>query len=148
MIGVVTRVSSASVSVDAPPLVRGIDHGLLVLLAIEPDDTEDTVRWMAGKIAHLRVFPDDAGKMNRSIQDVQGRVLLISQFTLAGDCSKGNRPSFVKAAPPHIAEPMYLTVAATLTEEHEIGVETGVFGASMQVSSVNEGPVTLILRSP
>jgi D-tyrosyl-tRNA(Tyr) deacylase len=146
VIAVVTRVSSASVEVDGAHEAIGV--GVLVLLAVEPGDSEHTVRWMAKKLSHLRVFPDEQGRMNRSVLDTHGSILLISQFTLAGDCMKGHRPSFIGAAPPEMAEPTYEALAEGLRSEYGLTVRTGVFGAAMRVSSVNEGPVTLIIRTP
>ncbi len=146
MIAVVTRVSSASVEVEQAK--ETIGPGLLVLLAVEPDDTDQSVAWMAKKLSHLRIFPDEHERMNRSVVDTDGSVLLISQFTLAGDCMKGHRPSFIGAAAPELAEPTYEAVAAALHSEYGLHVRTGVFGAAMRVSSVNEGPVTLIIRTP
>lgn len=163
MISVVTRVSSASVEIDSQPSAHPlptpdsrrtsgeaaarISAGLLALLAVEPGDTDQTVAWMAKKLSHLRIFPDEEGRMNRSLLDTGGSILLVSQFTLAGDCAKGHRPSFIGAAPPEIAEPTYERVADALRAEYGLNVRTGVFGAAMRVSSVNEGPVTLIVRA-
>lgn len=148
MIAVVQRVSRASVTVEATGHHAVIDTGLLVLLGVEDGDADDAAGWMAGKIARLRIFADDAGKMNRSVQDVGGGVLLISQFTLAGDCRKGNRPSFVHAAVPDEGERLYELVATHLRDEHGLPVGQGQFGAHMDVALCNDGPVTLILRSP
>jgi D-tyrosyl-tRNA(Tyr) deacylase len=147
MIAVVQRVSQASVAVDAEAYHAAIGPGLCVLLGVEAGDDESDAAWMAGKLARLRIFADDQQKMNRSVQDVGGAVLLISQFTLAGDCSRGNRPSFVAAAEPVTGRRLYELVARLLQDEHAISVKTGVFGAMMQVALVNDGPVTVILRS-
>ena len=147
MIAVVQRVSEASVEVLEQQHSASIAWGLCVLLGVEQGDDELDAEWMAGKLARLRIFPDDAGKMNRSIMEVGGDILLISQFTLAGDCSHGNRPSFTRAAHPGAAEPLYERVADLLRSDHGVPVETGVFGGMMQVRIVNEGPVTLIVRS-
>lgn len=119
-----------------------IGAGLLVLLGVAPDDGPAQVAWMADKIANLRIFEDDGGKMNRSVRDVGGGVLVISQFTLYGDVAKGRRPGFSGAAPPEIAKPLYEAVADAL------GAARGVFGAHMVVALVNDGPVTLILDTP
>lgn len=148
MIAVVQRVAEASVATDDPPRRRAIAAGLCVLLAVEPEDAEVEATWMAGKIARLRIFRDDAGLMNRSVADVGGAILLVSQFTLVGDCRRGNRPSFVGAAPPEHASALCDRVAAILAGPHALPVETGVFGADMKVALVNDGPVTLILRTP
>ena len=103
---------------------------------------------MAGKLARLRIFRDDQDRMNRSVQDVAGAVLLVSQFTLAGDCRKGNRPSFVHAAEPTLGEALYERVGVLLRTDHALPVETGVFGAMMDVALVNDGPVTIIVKTP
>jgi D-tyrosyl-tRNA(Tyr) deacylase len=147
MIAVVQRVSEASVEVPSACHSEAIGAGLCVLLGIEAGDQESDARWMAGKLARLRIFRDDAGKMNRSVTDVGGEILLISQFTLAGDCAHGNRPSFTRAAPPELAERLYERVIELLRDEHRIPVKSGVFGGMMSVRLVNDGPVTLIMRS-
>jgi len=148
MIAVVQRVASSSVTAPDAGHHAGIGRGLCVLLGVEQCDAEADALWIAAKIANLRVFRDEEGRMNCSIRDVGGSVLVVSQFTLAGDCSKGNRPSFIGAAEPEVARPLYERVAERLRAEHCLPVETGVFGASMLVSIENDGPVTLILRSP
>jgi D-tyrosyl-tRNA(Tyr) deacylase len=140
---VVQRVSSASVDVGGET-VGAIRHGLLLLVGLTHDDTEADARWMADKIAGLRIFEDDAGKMNRSVLDVGGGVLSVSQFTLYGDCRKGKRPNFMEAARPEQAEPLYERFNGYLREQGLV-VETGRFGAMMEVRLVNDGPVTLIL---
>jgi len=140
---VVQRVSSARVEVDGE-VTGAIERGLLVLLGVARDDGEKEAAWIADKIAGLRIFEDDAGKMNLSVEDVGGSVLVVSQFTLLGDCHKGRRPSFTAAAPPDRADALYQVVVARL-REHGLPVETGVFQAHMAVHLVNDGPVTLIL---
>ncbi len=140
---VVQRVSESSVSVDGR-IVGQIGQGLLVFLCIEHNDDEKLAAHYAHKVAGLRIFPDDAGKMNRSLLDIKGEVLLISQFTLAADVEKGMRPSFIGAAPPEEADRLYLFFAEKLKEEG-ISVKTGVFRAHMNVSLVNDGPVTILL---
>lgn len=147
MISVVQRVEKASVSVEDPTYEASIGAGLLVLLGVEKGDDGEDARWMAGKLARLRIFRDQDDRMNRSVIDVEGAVLVVSQFTLAGDCTRGHRPSFVDAAPPETGEALYQQVASLLHEEHGLPVATGVFGAMMQVELVNDGPVTIILRS-
>ncbi|MGI9012649.1 MAG: D-aminoacyl-tRNA deacylase [Phycisphaerales bacterium] len=127
--------------------VGTIESGLCVLLGVEEGDQERDAVWMAGKLARLRIFADDEGRMNRSVIDVGGSILLISQFTLAGDCSRGNRPSFVSAAQPSLAQQLYDRIAALLQHEHNLEVVTGDFGASMAVEIHNDGPVTIIVRS-
>jgi D-aminoacyl-tRNA deacylase len=136
----VQRVSEASVSVDGREVAR-IGPGLLVLLGIRVDDGLEQADRLAGKLERLRVFEDADGKMNLSVRDVGGEVLCVSQFTLYGDARKGNRPSFVDAAPPEQAEPLYERVRAAL------GAQGGSFGAHMQVALVNDGPVTLLLEA-
>jgi D-tyrosyl-tRNA(Tyr) deacylase len=142
---VVQRVSSASVSVN-DQLVGSIGHGLLVLLGITHHDTRETADALIKKLVGLRIFNDEHGKMNRSIQDVQGSLLVVSQFTLYANAKKGNRPSYIDAAPPEIAIPLYDYFIENLRMASELPVETGVFGAMMGVSLVNDGPVTLILE--
>lgn len=133
-------------TVEADGYRAGIGRGLCVLLAVERGDDDAGARWMASKLAHLRIFGDEQGKMNRSVQDVGGAVLLISQFTLAGDCTRGHRPSFEKAAEPDLGRSLYEAVGRHLVDEFGVPVETGVFGAMMRVGLVNEGPVTVIVR--
>ena len=148
VLAVVQRVSRASVTVAEENYRAEIAHGLCVLLGVEVGDAAEQAQWIAGKIARLRIFRDDNDKMNRSVQDVAGAILLVSQFTLAGDCSQGNRPSFITAARPEEGEKLYLEVARLLREEHHLPVHTGIFGAMMTVEIINDGPVTLIVRSP
>ena len=145
MRAVVHRVSSASVVVDEEVVGR-IEHGFLVLLGVSQTDTQDDVIFLAGKIAGLRVFEDDDAKMNRSLADVGGRMLVVSQFTLYGDCRKGRRPSFVAAAPPERADELYRSFVAEVRGQG-VEVETGRFQAHMDVSLVNDGPVTLLIDS-
>jgi D-tyrosyl-tRNA(Tyr) deacylase len=140
---VLQRVSRAAVVIDGES-VGAIERGLLVLLGVAPTDTLADVQWMAEKVAGLRVFNDEAGKMNLSVADVEGGVLVVSQFTLFGDCRKGRRPSFLDAAPPEIAVPLYEAFVNAL-RSLGLPVATGRFGAMMQVELINEGPVTLIL---
>jgi len=141
----VQRVSQAQVQVDGHVIGR-IDRGLLVLLGVAAGDTNEDARQLAQKIVELRVFPDDDGKMNRSLSETDGAMLVVSQFTLLGDCRKGRRPSFVEAAPPEEAQRLYeLFVSAV--KEHGIHAETGRFREHMDVELVNDGPVTLLLDS-
>ncbi len=142
---VVQRVRRASVFVDGR-VVGAIDNGFCVLIGVETGDTGKDAEYIAGKIASLRVFEDEAGKMNRSIGESGGSVLLVSQFTLLGDVRKGNRPSFIDAAPPKEADELYLRVAE-LVRGQGIDVQTGVFRADMLVSIENDGPVTILLDS-
>jgi D-aminoacyl-tRNA deacylase len=145
MRAVVQRVSSASVTVGNRN-VGTIGYGLLVLVGVESEDADADVRYIAGKVAELRIFEDAAHHMNRSVQDVGGGVLVVSQFTLAADCRKGRRPSFDAAAPPDEARPLYEAVVADL-RGRGLHVETGEFRATMTVALVNEGPVTVLLDS-
>jgi D-tyrosyl-tRNA(Tyr) deacylase len=140
------RVSRATVAAK-DKVVGSIGPGLLVLLAAGKGDDAEQVRWMAEKILGLRIFPDTEGKMNLSVTDVAGEILVVSQFTLYGDCRKGKRPSYSEAAPPHEAEALYRSFIETL-RARGISVQAGVFGAMMQVELINDGPVTLILDSP
>jgi D-tyrosyl-tRNA(Tyr) deacylase len=145
MRAVVQRVSSAEVSVNGE-IVGSIGQGLVVLLAVESNDGPDDVAFMQRKLTTLRLFDDSEGKMNRSVRDVSGAILLISQFTLYGDCRKGTRPSFSRAAEPVPAQEFYERLASGIRGEG-IRLETGCFQARMKVSLVNEGPVTLIVDS-
>jgi D-tyrosyl-tRNA(Tyr) deacylase len=146
MRAVVQRVSQAEVQVDGIT-VGAIQRGLLVLLGVQETDTVQEAEYLATKLTTLRIFEDAQGKMNYDVQDVQGALLVISQFTLYGDCRKGRRPSFTRAAPAALAQQLYeafLAVAA----RHGVPVAHGVFGAHMAVSLVNDGPVTFVLDSP
>lgn len=142
---VVQRVSRASVTV-AGEAVGEIGPGLVALTAFTAGDDHAKVRWMAEKLAGLRVFADDSGRMNRSVVEENGEVLVVSQFTLYGDATKGRRPSFLKAAPPDLAEPLYESFVEVLASLLAKPVQTGRFGALMEVALVNDGPVTLILE--
>lgn len=144
---VLQRCVEASVSVN-DHIVGSVGHGLVVLLGIGPEDTEKDVQWMCNKIAQLRIFEDDDGKMNLSILDVAGDVLVVSQFTLYGNCRKGRRPSFASAGHPSMAEPLVDRVCEVLQEKGVRRVEKGRFGTDMKVSLINDGPVTLIVDSP
>jgi D-aminoacyl-tRNA deacylase len=139
------RVSQASVIADEK-IVGQIEKGLLVFLGIASEDNETTVRTLVDKIVQLRIFPDNQGKMNLSLLDIQGEVLVVSQFTLHADMSRGRRPSFTKAAPPSIAIPLYELFKETCME-YGLSVESGIFGAYMQVELLNDGPVTIWLDS-
>jgi D-aminoacyl-tRNA deacylase len=145
MRAVIQRVSSANVEVDGQ-IVGQIGRGLLVYLGVGKGDSDSDAEFMAEKIANLRIFADEAEKMNRSALDIAGQVLLVSNFTLQGDCRKGRRPGFDDAAEPAIAERLY-DKTALLIAGKDLKVAKGVFGANMQVSSVNDGPVTFILNS-
>ena len=145
MRAVIQRVSQAKVEVDGQTIGE-VGRGLLVYLGIGKGDTQTDAEFMADKLANLRIFADEAGKMNRSVIDVGGAVLLVSNFTLHGDCRKGRRPGFDAAAAPEHAEELYEKVAARLAQQG-VPVETGSFGAYMQVTSQNDGPVTFLLDS-
>ena len=145
MRAVLQRVSQASVTVDEK-IVGEIGAGLLVLLGVEPDDGDEQIRWMADKSVDLRIFEDDEGKMNRSLVETGGAMLVVSQFTLLGDCRKGRRPSFVCAAPPEHAEQLYDEFVAHVRQRN-IEVATGIFRAHMDVALVNDGPVTMLLNT-
>ncbi|ANY70335.1 D-tyrosyl-tRNA(Tyr) deacylase [Paenibacillus sp. BIHB 4019] len=143
---VIQRSKQASVTVEGE-VTGAINFGYVLLVGITHEDTEADIKWMADKIAGLRIFEDEAGKMNLSIVDKSGAILSVSQFTLYGDSRKGRRPNFMAAARPDHAEPLYEQFNAYLRQQHGLQVETGRFGAMMDVSLVNWGPVTLILDS-
>ena len=141
---IVQRVSEASVKVDAE-ITGSIPQGLVVLLAVSPDDTIEDIKWLVHKLANLRIFSDDSDKMNLSILDINGFALVISQFTLFANTRKGNRPSYIRSAKPDIAIPMYEIFVEELKKL--IPVETGIFAADMKLSLINDGPVTIIIDS-
>jgi D-tyrosyl-tRNA(Tyr) deacylase len=146
MRAVIQRVSKAEVVIDGA--VKGaIQTGLVVLLAIEEADTAADIEWLSGKIVRLRVFDDEEGVMNRSVQEVQGDILLVSQFTLFASTKKGNRPSYSRSASPPVAVPLYEQFVGRLTQDLGKPVHTGEFGAHMVVSLANDGPVTIIIDS-
>lgn len=145
MRAVVQRVSSASVTVDGEVVGR-IGRGMCVLLGVAADDADSDVAYLANKIVGLRIFHDDEGKMNRSLAEIGGAMLVVSQFTLYGDCRKGRRPSFIAAAPPERADELYRNFVDVVREQG-IPVETGRFQAMMEVALVNDGPVTLLVDS-
>lgn len=140
------RVSSASVEIDGE-MVSSINAGFLVLLGIEEADEIVDIDWLCGKIGRMRIFPDNEGKMNRSLTDIEGEILVVSQFTLHASTKKGNRPSFLKAAAPSKSEPLYELFCEKLSESIGKPVARGVFGAEMKVSLVNDGPVTIWIDS-
>jgi D-tyrosyl-tRNA(Tyr) deacylase len=143
---VIQRVLEASVVVDEK-VVGAIKNGLLVLLGIEDADTEEDIHWLSNKIVGLRLFDDAEGVMNLSIKDIEGDILLISQFTLMASTKKGNRPSYIKASKPLVAVPLYEQMIATLTNDLGKKIQTGIFGADMKVSLINNGPVTITIDS-
>lgn len=143
---VIQRVSEASVTIDKK-IKSKIGNGLLVLLGIEPDDQEEDIKWLVKKISNLRIFPDEQKIMNKSIIDKSLEMLVISQFTLFASTKKGNRPSYIRAARPDIAIPLYETFVKELEEMSQLIVKTGTFGADMKVALINDGPVTICIDS-
>jgi D-aminoacyl-tRNA deacylase len=143
---IIQRVSQASVQVGER-LTGAIGSGLLVLLGVTHDDTEADIQWLAKKLLALRIFSDAEGKMNLAISDVGGGILVVSQFTLYAQSKKGNRPSYIRSAPPAVSIPLYERFVAVLRELHKGPVETGEFGADMDVVLVNDGPVTILIDS-
>lgn len=146
MRALIQRVREASVTVDGTVTGR-IGTGLLVLAGVGPNETTEDIDWLARKLVHLRVFDDEAGVMNRSVQETGGGILAVSQFTLFASTRKGNRPSWSNAAPPEAAQPDFERLVEALARELGKPVQTGVFGAQMQVALVNDGPVTILLDS-
>lgn len=146
MIAVIQRVHESSVSI-AGKVKGAIGVGQLILLGIEDADSQEDILWLSKKIVQMRIFPDDNGVMNRSLLDVGGDILLISQFTLHASTKKGNRPSYIKAAKPEVAVPLYEATIRQLEVELGKPIQTGEFGADMQVSLINDGPVTIIIDS-
>jgi D-aminoacyl-tRNA deacylase len=146
MRAVIQRVSEAKVTI-AGAVKGAIGPGLVVLLAVEAADTTEDIEWLSGKIVRLRIFNDDAGLMNRSVQEIGGDILLVSQFTLFASTKKGNRPSFTRSAVPAVAIPLYEQFIARLTQDLGKPTQTGEFGADMKVSLVNDGPVTIVIDS-
>lgn len=144
---VIQRVTNASVRVPAEDYIEQIGHGLLVLAAFIDEDTEEDILWTARKIAAMRIFDDENGVMNLSVKDVDGQVLAVSQFTLYASTVKGNRPSYIKAAKPDVAIPLYERFLEVLEKELEKPVRKGIFGADMKVELLNDGPVTIIVDS-
>jgi len=144
MIAVIQRVSSASVKIEGE-IKSQIQNGLLVLVGIEDADTQEDIDWLATKIVNLRIFNDEAGVMNVSVKDVNGDIILVSQFTLQASTKKGNRPSYLKAAKPDVSIPLYENFIQSVTTQLGKPVQTGEFGADMKVNLVNDGPVTIII---
>ena len=143
---VIQRVSSASVTIDSK-IVAEIQKGLLVLVGIEDSDNQEDCNWLCQKIANLRIFGDENEVMNLSVKDINGNIIVVSQFTLQASTKKGNRPSYIKASKPDVAIPIYEGFVQQLEKELGKKVQTGVFGADMQVSLLNDGPVTIIIDS-
>lgn len=146
MRAVIQRVSRASVSIDGK-VKSEIAWGLLILIGIENEDTQEDIQWLCGKIANLRIFNDEAGVMNRSVLDIEGDAIVVSQFTLHASTKKGNRPSYIKAAKPDVAIPLYEDFVSQLEKELGKKVGTGEFGADMKVELLNDGPVTILIDS-
>lgn len=143
---VIQRVSRASVTVDEQ-VTGAISHGLLVLMGVEDADTPEDVEWLSGKIVNMRIFNDESGVMNRSVLEVDGGILLVSQFTLHASTKKGNRPSYIRASKPPVAIPLYEAMIARLTQDLGKPIATGIFGADMKVDLLNDGPVTIVMDS-
>ncbi len=146
MKSVIQRVNRSFVSINGD-VKSGIGKGLLIFAGFEDKDTEDDLQWMSKKIASLRIFDDQEGVMNIPVTEINGEIMVISQFTLHAKTKKGNRPSYIKAAKPEIAIPLYEAFVKILSEDAETEVQTGEFGANMQVSLINDGPVTIIIDS-
>lgn len=146
MKAVIQRVTKASVTIDEKR-VAAINSGLLILLGVIPEDTQDDIDWLIKKIINLRIFDDENHVMNRSLMDVEGEVIIVSQFTLHASTKKGNRPSYIKAAKPNIAVPIYESFIIKMETELRHGIQTGQFGANMKVELLNDGPVTIIIDS-
>ena len=144
MRAVIQRVNSAAVRIDQQ-VSGSINQGLLVLLGIEDADTEEDITWLSGKIVNLRIFNDDQGVMNLSLKEINGSILLVSQFTLHASTRKGNRPSYIRASKPPVAIPLYEKMIDQLERDFGQKIQTGVFGADMQVELENDGPVTIII---
>ena len=146
MKAVLQRVSSASVTISEKTVAQ-IDNGLLVLVGIEDADTQEDIHWLSQKIVNLRIFGDENGVMNLSVKDVDGDIIVVSQFTLHANTKKGNRPSYIKASKPEIAIPLYENFVQQMELELGKKIQTGKFGADMKVALVNDGPVTIIIDS-
>ena len=143
---VIQRVTRASVTIEQQ-LFSSINKGMLILVGIQADDTDEDINWLSSKIVNLRIFDDENGVMNKSVLDTNGEILTVSQFTLMARTKKGNRPSYIDAAPPAISVPLYEKFVATLSQELHKEVQTGQFGADMKVELINDGPVTISIDS-
>lgn len=143
---VIQRVTRASVTIEQQ-LFSSIGKGMLILVGIQSDDTDDDINWLASKVVNLRIFDDENGVMNKSVLDTNGEILTVSQFTLMARTKKGNRPSYIDAASPAISVPLYEKFVTTLSQELHKEVQTGQFGADMKVELINDGPVTIIIDS-
>jgi D-tyrosyl-tRNA(Tyr) deacylase len=147
MKAVIQRVSRASVIIKESGVTNKIGCGLLIFLGVEQGDTEEDIRWLSGKISRLRIFPDQTGNMNCALNEINGEAMVVSQFTLHASTKKGNRPSFIKAAKPKEAIPLYDSFIVQLEQDTSSTVKTGVFGAMMEVSLNNDGPITILVDS-
>jgi D-aminoacyl-tRNA deacylase len=143
---VIQRVATASVTVEGQ-ITGAIERGLLVLMGIEDADSREDLEWLSGKMVNLRIFDDENGVMNKSVLDIGGGILLVSQFTLHASTKKGNRPSYIKASKPEIAIPLYEAMIVQLTKDLGKPIGTGIFGADMKVQLLNDGPVTIVMDS-
>jgi D-tyrosyl-tRNA(Tyr) deacylase len=143
---VIQRVATASVTVEGQ-ITGAIERGLLVLMGVEDADSREDLEWLSGKIVNLRIFDDENGVMNKSVLDIGGGILLVSQFTLHASTKKGNRPSYIKASKPEIAIPLYEAMIIQLTKDLGKPIGTGIFGADMKVQLLNDGPVTIVMDS-
>jgi D-tyrosyl-tRNA(Tyr) deacylase len=143
---VIQRVSQATVKVS-DKIISEIKLGFLILLGVEKSDSKEDIDWLVNKISNLRIFSDNELKMNLSIKDIKGEIIVVSQFTLHAKTKKGNRPSYIKAANPEQAEPLYEEFISQLKNESAVSVQSGIFGANMQIDIVNDGPVTIIMDS-
>ena len=147
MRAVIQRVSQASVDIKDSGVTHEISTGLVILLGVEQGDTDEDIKWLSGKISRLRIFPDDEGNMNRSLSDIDGEAMVVSQFTLHASTKKGNRPSFIRAAKPEEAIPLYEQFITQLEKDTSSIVKTGKFGAMMEIRLHNNGPVTILIDS-
>ena len=143
---VIQRVVKASIDINNHPHAS-IGKGMLILIGIQVDDTYEDIEWLSNKICHLRIFDDENGVMNRSIRDIKGEILAVSQFTLMARTKKGHRPSYIDAAQPEISIPLYEQFIQSLQQELQQDIKTGLFGADMQVNLINDGPVTIVIDS-
>ncbi len=142
---IVQRVLESAISVDGEN-IAGIAHGIMVLVGITQTDNEDISKWIINKVLNLRIFPDEQGKMNKSVQDVNGSIMLIPNFTLYGKLKKGFRPSYSDAAAPNISLPMFENMIKHIRDNFDINLQHGIFGADMKVSLINDGPVTIVIK--
>ena len=145
MRAIVQRVRSATVTVSGS-IVGKIEKGLMVLVAITEKDTDETIKWIGNKLANLRIFPDENDKMNLSVQDVKGNIMIVSNFTLYADVNRGFRPSFTESAHPSVSEPLYNKLIEFMRTNYSFRTESGIFGAMMDIELINDGPVTILIE--